>query len=68
MWLIGCKQVEREQSCDSSLVWDWHGETVTCQSGGQSHDRGIQVLILGTNKLIFFAVFFLITIQTHSEP
>lgn len=46
-----------ERSCDSSLVQDWHGAAVTCQSGGESHDRGIQILILGINKLIFLTCF-----------
>ncbi len=57
MWFIWRKQGQCEQSCDSSLDWDWHGAAVTCQSGGESHDAGIQILILGTNKLISLTCF-----------
>lgn len=57
MWCIWSKQGLCEQSCDCSLVWDWHEIAVTCQSEGESHDDGIQILILGTNKLIFLTCF-----------
>ena len=40
MWLIFHKQGWCEQSCDSTLVWDWDSAAVTCLSGGESHDGG----------------------------